>query len=79
MPASCDVRRQARRPADGSSESTVSLFRLDRDGHLAAKVPVRLGRGSADEVEVLEGLNEGDRVVTSEMTRWSNVDRVRIK
>jgi len=67
------------RPADGSSESTVSLFRLERDGHLAVRVPVRLGRGSADDVEVLEGLNEGDRIVLSEMSRWANADRVRIK
>jgi multidrug efflux pump subunit AcrA (membrane-fusion protein) len=40
---------------------------------------VRLGRGSADEVEVLEGLKEGDRIVTSEMSRWGTADRVRIK
>jgi len=67
------------RPADGSSEATVPLFRLDRDGHTAEKVMVRLGRGSADEVEVLEGLKEGDRIVTSEMSRWATADRVRIK
>ena len=67
------------RPADGSSEATVPLFRLDRDGHAADRVMVRLGRGSADEVEVLEGLNEGDRIVTSEMSRWGTADRVRIK
>lgn len=67
------------RPAEGSSEATVPLFRLERDGHLAIRVPVRLGRGSADEVEVLEGLNEGDRIVLSEMSRWANADRVRIK
>ena len=67
------------RPADGSSEATVPLFRLDRDGHVADRVMVRLGRGSADEVEVLEGLKEGDRIVTSEMSRWGTADRVRIK
>ncbi|MEO5618295.1 MAG: HlyD family efflux transporter periplasmic adaptor subunit [Candidatus Eisenbacteria bacterium] len=67
------------RPAEGSSEATVPLFRLERDGHLAVRVPVRLGKGSADEVEVLEGLNEGDRIVLSEMSRWANADRVRIK
>ena len=67
------------KPADGSSEATVSLFRLDHDGHTAEKVMVRLGRGSADEVEVLEGLKEGDRIVTSEMSRWGAADRVRIK
>src|SRR5262249_45931382 len=50
-------------PAEGSSESTVQMFRLDRDEHLAVRVPVHLGRGSANTVEVLEGLQEGDRVI----------------
>lgn len=67
------------RPAEGSSEATVPLFRLERDGHLATRVAVRLGKGSADEVQVLEGLNEGDRIVLSEMSRWANAERVRIK
>ncbi len=67
------------RPAEGSSEATVPLFRVERDGHLAVRVPVRLGKGSADHVEVLEGLDEGDRIVLSEMSRWANAERVRIK
>jgi multidrug efflux pump subunit AcrA (membrane-fusion protein) len=67
------------RPADGGSESTVPLFRVERDGHSAVRTPVKLGRGSSNAVEVIEGLHEGDRVILSEMTRWANSDRVRIK
>jgi multidrug efflux pump subunit AcrA (membrane-fusion protein) len=67
------------RPADASAEGTAQLFRLERDGHLAIRVPVRLGKGSADHVQILDGLNEGDRIVLSEMSRWANADRVRIK
>ncbi len=67
------------RPANGASETTVRLFRLDPDGHTAVRVPVRLGRSSFNAVEVLEGLSAGDRIILSEMSRWDNVDRVRLR
>jgi RND family efflux transporter MFP subunit len=66
------------RPANGASETTVRLFRLEPDGHTAVRVPVRLGRSSFNAVEVLEGLKAGDRIILSEMSRWENVDRVRL-
>ena len=47
---------------DGSSEATVGLFRLDKDGHTASRVPVQLGRGSVNAIEVLKGLEKGDQV-----------------
>lgn len=67
------------RPADGSSEATVGLFKLDSDGRNARRVPVKLGRGSANAVEVLEGLKEGDRLILSDMTRWDNANRVHLR
>lgn len=67
------------RPADGSSESMAQLFRLEPDGRFAVRVPVRLGRGSADAIEILDGLKEGDRVILSEMSQWSTTARVRLK
>lgn len=67
------------RPSDGSSEATVGLFRLDRDGHYATRVKVELGRGSADRIEVRSGLEPGDEIILSEMSRWDGVERVRLK
>jgi len=67
------------RPADGSPESVVPLFRLEPGGGSAVKVPVKVGRGSASTVEIVEGLKEGDQVILSEMTRWASMDRVRIR
>lgn len=66
------------RPANGASETTVRLFRLEPDGNTAVRVPVRLGRASFNAVEVLDGLKAGDRIILSEMSRWENVDRVRL-
>ncbi len=67
------------RPAYGQSQSTVSLFRLVDDGDEAVRVPVRLGRGSVNRIEVLEGLQEGDQIILTDMSRWDGVDRVRIR
>ena len=67
------------RPATGSSETSLRLFRLEPDGRTAVRVPVRLGRASYDAVEILAGLRAGDRVILSEMSRWETVDRVRLR
>ncbi len=66
------------RPADASSESDTWLFRVTADGRWADRVPVKLGRGSADAIEVRAGLKPGDRVILSEMSRWDAVPRVRL-
>lgn len=67
------------RPADGSTEATTDLFRLDPNGRTATRVRVRVGRGSADAVEILEGLQEGDRVILSEMSQYGSAARVTLK
>jgi HlyD family secretion protein len=66
------------RPADGSSETTVGLFVLEADGRHARRIPVELGRGSANSIEVRKGLKPGDQVILSEMTRWDSVERVKL-
>lgn len=67
------------RPADGSTEAETQLFRLDPGGHTATRVPVRVGRGAADVVEIRAGLKEGDRVILSEMSQWNAQARVTLK
>lgn len=67
------------RPAYGQPNSTVGLFKVDPNNGYATRVNVRLGRTSVNSVEVLDGLAQGDSIVLSDMSRWDNVDRVRIK
>ncbi|MGH7678729.1 MAG: HlyD family secretion protein [Gemmatimonadaceae bacterium] len=67
------------RPAFGSAESTVGLFKISADGKEAASVSVKLGRTSVNTVEILQGLNVGDSVIISDMTTWDNVSRVKLK
>jgi len=67
------------RPALGNENSTLSLFKVDADGKDAVRVPVKVGRASVNEIQVLEGLKEGDTVILSDMSRYDNVDRVRLE
>lgn len=66
------------RPAFGNENSTISLFRLSPDGKTATRVPVKVGRASVNNIQVLAGLTPGDIVVLSDMSRWDAVDRVRL-
>jgi hypothetical protein len=67
------------RPAGAQPNSTMSLFRLLPDSDEAVRIPVQLGRGSVNSIEVVQGLTEGDQVVLSDMTAWDAVDRVRVR
>ncbi len=67
------------RPVFGQSGSTVGLFRLTGDGNYAERVRVRLGRGSVNAIEILEGLAEGDQVILSDMSQWDDEDRIRLR
>jgi multidrug efflux pump subunit AcrA (membrane-fusion protein) len=66
------------RPAYGQANSAVGLFKLTPDGTEASRVNVRLGRTSVNTVEILGGLQPGDKVIISDMSRWDGNDRVRV-
>ena len=46
------------------------------DGGAAVKRHVRLGRRNADFIEVLDGLEPGERVITSPYTGFADKDRL---
>jgi HlyD family secretion protein len=67
------------RPVHGQPDSTISLFKITPDGSEANRVNVKLGRSSVTTIEVVSGLQVGDKVILSDMSQWDNVDRVRLK
>jgi HlyD family secretion protein len=67
------------RPAFGQDQSTVSIFKVDSAGGEATRVQVQLGKSSVNTIEVLAGLQPGDRVILSDMSAWDAFDRVRLK
>jgi RND family efflux transporter MFP subunit len=67
------------RPAFGNENSTISLFRVSPDGKTATRVPVKVGRASVNSIQIIEGLNVGDTVILSDMSRWDSADRVQLQ
>lgn len=67
------------RPAFGNENSTISLFKLTPDGKGAVRVPVKVGKASVNAIQVIEGLQSGDTVILSDMSRWDNTDRIRLE
>ena len=66
------------RPAFGQEHSTVGLFKLVDNGSSAVRVTSKLGKSSVSTVEILEGLQEGDEVILSDMSAWDDYARLRL-
>jgi HlyD family secretion protein len=67
------------RPTLGQPNSKTTLFKLVNDGKEAVRVPVMLGRASVSTIEIVEGLNPGDEIILSDMSRWDGFDRIRLQ
>jgi HlyD family secretion protein len=66
------------RPTFGQEKSVVGMFKLDPDGLYATRIPVHLGRSSVNTIEVVSGLEPGDRVILSDTSQLDDHDRVRL-
>src|SRR5437899_1712948 len=66
------------RPAFGQAQSTIKMFKLDEEGKTATRVQVKLGRSSVNAVEILEGLQPGDRVIISDTSSMDAFDHIRL-
>ena len=66
------------RPVQGADNTTIGFFKLTGDGE-AVQTPVAIGRTSVSSVEIRSGLREGDRVILSDMSAWSEHQRIRLK
>jgi HlyD family secretion protein len=55
------------------------IYVLDETGKNASKKRIRIGRQTADTLEVREGLKEGDRVVVSSYESFENCERLILK
>jgi HlyD family secretion protein len=67
------------RPATSNENSTISLFKMSVDGKTAVRVPVKIGKVSVNSIQVLEGLQVGDTVILSDMSREDGTDKIRLE
>jgi HlyD family secretion protein len=67
------------RPVIGQAGSKIGLFKIEPDGKGATRVTVTLGRASVNTIEVVDGLNVGDRVILSDMSAMDAHNRIRLR
>ena len=58
------------RPAFVQASSDAAVYRLSADGRFARRVQVQLGQFSVNQVQVLSGLQAGDRIIISDTAKW---------
>jgi HlyD family secretion protein len=66
------------RPAFGQENSPTNIFLLDSDGVYANRTQVQLGRSSVNTIEIVKGLEPGNRVILSDMSQWDSHDRIKL-
>ncbi|HZI48832.1 MAG TPA: HlyD family efflux transporter periplasmic adaptor subunit [Pyrinomonadaceae bacterium] len=67
------------RPAFGQAQQTIGMFVLSPDGTEAERRSVKLGRNSVSQIEILDGLKEGDQVIISDTTALDSYNRIRVR
>ncbi len=67
------------RPAYGQANTTIEVFRLEPDGRAAARTRVQFGRGSVNAIEILDGLEEGDVVILSDLSQYGDTPRLKLR
>jgi multidrug resistance efflux pump len=67
------------RPSYGQANQQISLFRVTPDGEHAERVRILIGQTSVNDIEVREGLQEGDVVILSDLSQWDGFDRIRLR
>jgi len=53
-------------------------FVVSEDGRSAVRRDIRIGRRNVEQVEILSGLEPGDKVITSDYTSFDRIDRIEL-
>lgn len=67
------------RPTFSAGSGAVSVFKVVDGGDAAIRVPVELGKSSVNIIEIVRGLEIGDKIIVSDMSQYVNASRIRIK
>lgn len=66
------------RPTGSLPQSDSQLFVLDPQSQIASLTPIKLGRASVNQVEVLEGASVGDFILISDTSAYGQYPEIRI-
>lgn len=64
------------KPSYLRADAAIAVYRLDPTGRYAERVTIQAGKVSLQHLQVLQGLQEGDRIITSEIGEWQGEERI---
>lgn len=67
------------KPSYVKNDAAIAVYKLDPAGLYATRVTIKAGIVSLNYLQVLEGLQAGDRIITSEIDEWQGQDRILLK
>ncbi|MEO8382017.1 MAG: HlyD family efflux transporter periplasmic adaptor subunit [Acidobacteriota bacterium] len=67
------------KPSYVKSDGPMVVYKLDPAGTYATRVSIQAGKVSLTDLQVLQGLQAGDRIVTSETGEWQGQERILLK
>ncbi len=67
------------RPAFPRENSSMGIYKFELDGSYAIRTTVHFGRSSVSAIEVVSGLQPGDRIIASDTSQFENHNRVQIQ
>ena len=67
------------KPSYVKNDAAIAVYKLDPAGRYATRTTIKAGKVSLNHMQVLNGLQAGDRIITSEIGEWQNQERILLK
>jgi multidrug resistance efflux pump len=67
------------KPSYVKNDAAIAVYKLDAAGRYATRVTIKAGKVSVKDLQVLQGLQAGDRIITSEIGEWQGEERILLK
>lgn len=67
------------KPAYVKNDADIAVYKLDPAGRYATRTTVQAGKVSLSYMQILNGLEAGDRIITSEIGAWQGQERILLK
>ena len=67
------------KPSYVQNDAEIAVYKLDPAGRYATRTKIKAGKVSLSYLQVLQGLQPGDQIITSEIGEWQGQDRILLK
>ena len=67
------------KPSYVKNDAAITVYKLDPAGRYATRTTIKAGKTSLNYMQVLGGLQAGDRIITSEIGEWQGQERILLK